>query len=143
METATLNFTTKFVLVTCPSEQCRTQFAIPEHTKQAVAASQGTIYCPYGHPLGWFNHKSDADKLRDTLAFEQRKIASLEQRLANERRDKEAAERRMSAARGQVTKIKNRVGKGVCPCCNRTFTNLARHMSGQHPEFSKETSHDS
>lgn len=29
------------------------------------------------------------------------------------------------------------VGAGVCPCCNRTFKNLARHMAGQHPGFTE------
>jgi hypothetical protein len=27
------------------------------------------------------------------------------------------------------------VKHGVCPCCKRTFENLARHMKGQHPTF--------
>ncbi|WP_159103999.1 hypothetical protein [Rhodopseudomonas sp. B29] len=54
------------------------------------------------------------------------------------RDQREAAERRAAAARGQVTKIKNRVGHGVCPCCNRTFANLARHMAGEHPGYTAE-----
>jgi hypothetical protein len=27
------------------------------------------------------------------------------------------------------------VANGVCPCCNRTFQNLARHMAGKHPDY--------
>lgn len=23
----------------------------------------------------------------------------------------------------------------VCPCCNRTFQNVARHIAGQHPDY--------
>jgi hypothetical protein len=37
-----------------------------------------------------------------------------------------------------VTKIKNRVGHGVCPCCTRSFQNLARHMASEHPTFAAE-----
>lgn len=47
-------------------------------------------------------------------------------------------ERRLSATQGVVTRIKNRVGKGVCPCCNRYFANVHRHMANQHPEFAAE-----
>ena len=37
--------------------------------------------------------------------------------------------------KGQVTRIKKRVANGVCPCCNRTFKDLAAHMSTQHPDY--------
>jgi hypothetical protein len=43
--------------------------------------------------------------------------------------------RRVSATRGQLTKIRNRIGNGVCPCCRRTFQNLLAHMQTQHPAF--------
>jgi hypothetical protein len=39
------------------------------------------------------------------------------------------------AGKAQVTKLKKRASAGVCPCCNRTFSNMARHMAHQHPEF--------
>ncbi len=42
-----------------------------------------------------------------------------------------------SATKGKLTKITKRVAAGVCPCCNRTFANLARHMATKHGE--KET----
>ncbi|WP_165394478.1 helix-turn-helix domain-containing protein [Pseudoxanthomonas winnipegensis] len=31
--------------------------------------------------------------------------------------------------------MRQRVMNGVCPCCNRTFENLRRHMHDKHPEF--------
>jgi hypothetical protein len=34
-----------------------------------------------------------------------------------------------------MTRIKKRVAAGVCPCCNRSFKDLARHMAGQHPDY--------
>lgn len=27
-----------------------------------------------------------------------------------------------------------RIGAGICPCCNRTFSQLARHMQSKHPD---------
>jgi predicted RNA-binding Zn-ribbon protein involved in translation (DUF1610 family) len=65
-----------------------------------------------------------------------------ESRLAAERarhdqtRDaKSAVERSLKATKGVITRVKNRVSKGVCPCCNRYFVNLHRHMSNQHPDY--------
>ena len=38
------------------------------------------------------------------------------------------------AAKGkQLTRLQKRIHAGVCPCCNRTFTNVARHMKTKHP----------
>lgn len=39
----------------------------------------------------------------------------------------------------KALEIKKRVGNGVCPCCNRTFENLSRHMSCKHPEYKTES----
>ena len=39
------------------------------------------------------------------------------------------------AAKGQISKLKKRASAGVCPCCNRSFQNLRRHMGNKHPEF--------
>jgi len=44
------------------------------------------------------------------------------------------------AERSARVRLKKRIACGVCPCCKRTFTNLARHISGQHPEYGKAVS---
>lgn len=49
----------------------------------------------------------------------------------------EAGHLRYEKGRGVVTKTKNRIGKGVCPCCNRTFVELARHIATKHPDYAK------
>lgn len=36
------------------------------------------------------------------------------------------------------TRTKNRIAKGVCPCCSRTFLDLQRHMQTKHPDFTKQ-----
>lgn len=52
--------------------------------------------------------------------------------------DQLEAERRAHAAtKGQLTKTRKRVAGGVCPCCNRSFVNLGRHMAGQHPDYAE------
>lgn len=32
-------------------------------------------------------------------------------------------------------RLRKRASAGVCPCCNRTFSQLARHMQTKHPTF--------
>lgn len=51
------------------------------------------------------------------------------------RKSSETNARRLSAQRGVTTRIKNRVKHGVCPCCQRTFRQLAAHMKSKHPDF--------
>jgi DNA repair exonuclease SbcCD ATPase subunit len=82
--------------------------------------------------------ESDETKLRRERDRLTQRLAEKDDELRRQRERVEAAERRGAAARGQVTKIKNRIGHGVCPCCNRTFENLHRHMASQHPTFTAE-----
>lgn len=90
------------------------------------------IYCPLGHahvPAG----KSEADKLRERLAAEQRRVTSMQAVLDQERAS-------LRATKGQLTKARNRAAKGVCPVpgCKRSFSNVARHVANQHPDFHAE-----
>ena len=98
------------------------------------ASSEGKSWkCPNGH--GQCFGDSDADKLRrerDRLA---QRIAQKDDEIQRQREMRENTERQLSAQRGLVTRIKNRVGRGVCPCCNRSFENLHHHMKTQHPDF--------
>lgn len=104
---------------------CGIQFAVPDRWLAGKRASGAGFYCPNGHDLVF--GQTTEKKLRAEL---ERKERALEM----ERNRREAAERQASAARGQVTKLKNRVNAGVCPHCNRTFQQLARHMKSKHAE---------
>lgn len=120
--------------------RCKCKVFLPDELYHAAKRGAGSVsfYCGYGHPMVFCVGESDLDKMRrerDRLA---QRVAERDDQITHQREIAEAAERRAAAARGQVTKIKNRVGKGVCPCCNRTFENLHRHMSTQHPTFAAE-----
>lgn len=94
--------------------------------------------CPNGHQISWkasnerAQEKARLQREAEHARAERDAARSLAQREANRR---QLAERQRAAAKGQVTKLKNRVAAGVCPGCNRTFQNLARHIAGQHPDF--------
>ena len=40
-----------------------------------------------------------------------------------------------NSTRAHMTRLKKRVGHGVCPCCTKSFANLREHMRRQHPQF--------
>ena len=50
-----------------------------------------------------------------------------------------AAERSNRALRGHLTRQRKRAAAGMCPCCRRTFENVARHMESQHPGYGEAT----
>lgn len=117
----------------CPV--CGITYHVPEawEAEQKRLGPRGGWWCPNGHQRVY--RQSEEDNLRaerDRLKQEQ---AWYEDRLREERGRSKLAERRTAAAKGQITKLKRRASAGVCPCCNRTFQDLARHMAGQHPSF--------
>lgn len=136
--------------------KCKIEFYIPDALHNALYAtrnseSKASAYCPNGHGFvirSEFEEQQN-DKIRrerDQLKQDAARLEDEKRDLQNKMREKEAESRRklrdkdrkISAAKGQVTKIKNRVGAGVCPCCNRTFAQLAMHMSKQHPHYRTE-----
>ncbi len=136
----TYDGTVGLTVMVCPWAECSIAYAIPEQLRaKAQQEGNGKIswYCPNGHSVT-YNGPGEEDKLREE------KIR-LEARLSMERRHagRLSAERdqfKASAAahKGVATKLKKRVANGVCPCCKRTFKDLARHMEGQHPGYGGE-----
>ena len=43
-----------------------------------------------------------------------------------------------SATKGLLTKERNRTLAGLCPCCDKHYVSLAKHIKTQHPEFNPE-----
>ncbi len=111
---------------------CGVLFGMPRTLNNSLRETQRTFYCPNGHPQLYT--KSTADKLKDRLDEQDRDFKE-KQRWAEEnltiayRRVGEETKKRKDAE-----KIIKRIHKGVCPCCDRTFSNLANHMKTKHPE---------
>jgi hypothetical protein len=92
------------------------------HRQEGAKADDGrplSWHCPNGHALAY------RESLADTLRRERDR---LQQRLA-ERDDEIALQGR------QIKKMEKRAAAGTCPCCQRTFSNMATHMRKEHPEF--------
>lgn len=107
---------------------CAVLFAMPEVLRdKALADHSKGFWCVNGHKL-FFQGKTEAQKLQERLDDERRRSA----RIAADRDQIQAS---LSATKGQVTKLRKRVAAGVCPCCGRTFQQLARHMENKHPDY--------
>lgn len=132
----TIVFTGSLTVVTC---WCGMRHAVPTELREFQLREHQngrhkTVYCPLGHeysPAGeskchQLSRQLEAEKKRTAAA-----IASHDQtRAALREKDRE-----LIAQKGVNTKLKKRVGNGVCPCCGRTFKQLARHMESKHPEY--------
>jgi hypothetical protein len=125
----TLSYTGKLTIVTC---WCGTVHAVPEELRdyqlrQHRDGHRFSVYCPLGHTYSVAG-EGEADK--------ERKLRErAEARLTAARDQLQAEKKSHTATKGQLTKTRKRIGKGVCPCCHRSFTNLGRHMETQHPSF--------
>ena len=106
-------------------------FAVtPTICYQHMRENGGFPICTNGHKWGWREGGSENARLRQERDRLAQKIAENEDRHREEMARLEAARR---AAVNKATKLCKRVAAGVCPCCNRTFANLARHMATKHP----------
>lgn len=122
----------------CP--MCFIEYGAPQALFDKRHENGGSWYCPNGHSIKFT--ESTADKLRlerDRLKQEAARLAEQVELQRKWRREadegRKAAERRAAGARGQVTRLRNRAAAGLCPCCNRSFVNLQRHMSTKHAGF--------
>lgn len=131
---------TDWVTILCG--QCDEQFQVDRALYNIWKRSSQTWYCPHGHKRHYPQGKSEAEKLREQLEEERRQRQRVEQSVAywkddaNEARERaEKERRRANGYKGHAARITKRAKAGVCPCCNRSFENLRRHMASQHPTF--------
>jgi hypothetical protein len=110
-------------IVTFECNTCGVTYGMTADFLRVRQVDRVMFYCLNGH--GQSYNRGPVERLQDELDVERRRVT-----LANQRR--EAAEAEARAARGQVTKLKNRIHRGVCPHCQRTFSNVSRHMQSKH-----------
>ncbi len=111
---------------------CAVWHAIPEVMFNSCLEEGGFWYCPNGHQRGY----SEGSLIRQ-LEKEKKRREWAEKNAKAERSNAQESERRRVAQKAATTRLKNRAKAGVCPCCNRTFKQLAAHMVAKHPEFNK------
>lgn len=134
MSTNTLSYVQAFTVIVCSYEGCGVSFALNDEYISARRDDHQTWYCPNGHPR-YYPGENKLEREQRLRQRAERAAANAQESARSHRAEAELQRRKAAAARGQVTKVKRRVGKGVCPCCNRSFVDLARHMAGKHPDY--------
>jgi hypothetical protein len=121
-------FTTRSTLFVETCCSCGTIFALEQGLQTWHRQHPKTnFYCPNGHSQ-YYTSKSDAEIERERAERAEREVANLRDNLQMET----ISHRSTKAA---LTKERKRIENGVCPCCHRTFVNVARHMNTKHPDF--------
>lgn len=128
---------TSLTVVSCPS--CHMTYAIPSSFQASAHKHSGTgpdawsVCCPLGHQWHYTGPTTE-EKLRDQLKRARDRAAQQASRA-------EQAEASARAQKAAKTRIKNqrdrerqRIGRGACPCCNRHFADVERHMANKHPD---------
>lgn len=105
--------------------KCSVVFGITAHMQRQRRETGAEFFCPNGHSNVY--RESDADKYR-------RERDRLQQRLAQKEDEIEARSKDYADAQKEITRLRKRAAGGTCPCCNRSFANMARHMKTKHPE---------
>jgi hypothetical protein len=126
----TITYSGQLVVLSC---WCGIRHAVPSQLRNHQQSQQDngehpdSIYCPLGHqhvPSG----EGKAAKLERRLQREREERA----RVTAEREQAEASAR---AYKGSATKARKRAAAALCPCCNRSFVQLRRHMAAKHPDY--------
>lgn len=120
-----VTYTETVTLKTLQCSCCGIVFSIPENLMTELRRTHASFYCPNGHSQ-YYPQDNETEKLRKELR----------------RKEQELADTVQLKIRSENLLIKtqrdlNRMKKGVCPCCNRSFRNVREHMRKQHPETIK------
>lgn len=125
----TQTYTGSLTVYYCGS--CSSPFGVPTTRANRGEEYGGKVWCSVcGFCMSW--GAGEIEKLRAQLAREEGKVATA-------RMEAKHAEDRRRAEKAAKTRLKNRIAKGICPCCKRHFANVHRHITSQHPEFVLET----
>lgn len=119
-----------FVIEECCN--CGMAFAMTSDFQKRRREDKKTFYCPAGHQQHYVGESAAdrAQRLAGQLDMERTRRRQTERQL-------DYASRSQKSTSTRLKKVKQRVGHGVCPCCNRTFKQLAQHMAAKHPQFAK------
>lgn len=119
MALAAIQVTVELTEINCGA--CGGTYAINERYRQQKYQKGESWTCPYCRASWGYSGNSENEKLRRELAAEtKRKEAAL------------ARENELRVEKEKVERKLKRVNRGVCPECNRSFQNLARHMACKH-----------
>jgi len=122
----------EFVMHTLKCCVCGIPYGLPDYFATQRRDDHKTFYCPNGHSE-YYPAENETERLR-------RELADTNKRLEFAKNEADSVRRQLSQAQIAIKKTRVRVARGVCPCCNRSFSNsrIARHIASKHPEYGKD-----
>jgi DNA repair exonuclease SbcCD ATPase subunit len=132
-----ITVSTELTDMTCPC--CGGVYAISQQyldearRKGSFEQCWACPYCKQTRGYGKSKHEIAQEALQKQIEeLKQKNNAEAAQRAYFEQ-EAEHFRKSRDKAESLLKKHKKRVSNGVCPCCNRTFINLQRHMASKHP----------
>jgi hypothetical protein len=129
--TPTMEFTETLTVCHC---WCGIALAIPANLYRVAHEEKHDVYCPLGHVFVW------GDTYKEQLERERRQLAATRELLAAEERSHRGTKAALTRRKNEAKRLAARAQAGVCPCCHRTFKQLAAHMLNKHPQYLDEQS---
>lgn len=116
-------------LIAVQCGECGGVYAVNRNYFRQRQEQGGYWNCPYCR-VSWGFSKNDSEvaRLRKAAQSWERHYHNVSEELVDTRNS-------LRATKAAKTRLKKRVAAGVCPCCRRTFQNLARHMATEHPSY--------
>jgi hypothetical protein len=122
-----------------PCYRCKSEIWLPTPLYEACKRSSRLgFFCPYGHEQIFAEGETEATKLRrerDRLA---QQLAQRDDEIKNANTLLAQQGWNISRLKAEHARTSRRISRGVCPCCHRTFNQMARHMRTKHPDFRAE-----
>ncbi len=126
-----LTYITEMVIVNCCN--CGMAFAMTNDFYRRRSTEGGNFYCPSGHSQYYTTTENQRLKNEVDRLARQKQLA--EDDATHHEEARRRVERKLAATKGVVTRVKKRINNGVCPCCQRHFCNMERHMRSKHPQY--------
>jgi hypothetical protein len=135
----TITIQTELTVMTCPN--CAGSYALSQAFLDEARSKGGfkqcwcCPYCKGSRGYGQSKHDLEKAELQKQLDQSQKEKQWLTERRDYAQKESDHFRRSRDGLKSQLTKVKKRIGHGTCPCCNRSFEDLRRHMESKHPEF--------
>lgn len=125
---------------TSPCYHCKCEMWLPRALYEAAQHGKGVIsfYCAYGHGQVFAKGETDLDKMRRERDRLYQEMAYKDDLLKEVGHKLEASQDMLRREKLASIKAKKRSAAGTCPCCRRTFRQMALHMRNKHPNFKAE-----
>lgn len=127
----TQRYTGTLTIQACPD--CGTNFGCEEDLIEARRKDGRTFYCPNGHRLSYKD--SEVERLRKETQRLARRAENLEAQRDQLTTSVEHERRRVATYKGHLTRTRNRITSGNCPCCDEHFPDLQSHITTAHPSY--------